>query len=220
MKTEKKRYVTPNTPMKTAAVFTPTLKRIQELRNAGQSLSKIADTLQAEGVKPMGRARVWHKVMVKRCVDQLDQLPPAATQAVEPDTPLPQPSLKIEIHGPYTAADLSLWTFLLNQIEDELIAGKEYTLPLPTAFHALEVGKGSPTRRHLWEALQRLASTRIFWDGRLGQRRNSIATPLLSGRVIDDENILVFDYTASLVKLLRNRHQRARLHLLLESKKR
>ena len=137
-----------------------------------------------------------------------------------PPAEAPQPSLTIEIHGPYTAADLSLWTFLLNQIGDELRAGKEYTLPLPTVFHALEVGKGSPTRRHLWEALQRLASTRIFWDGRLGQRRNSIATPLLSGRVIDDENILVFEYTASLVKLLRNRHQRARLHLLLESKKR
>ena len=220
MSTEKKRYVTPHRPMKTAAGLTPTLKRIQELRHAGHSLSKIADTLQAEGVKPVGRAKMWHKVMVKRCVDQLDQLPPAPAQEVEPEPPPAKPSLKIEIHGPYTAADLSLWTFLVNQLGDELSAGKEYTLPLPAVFHALEVGKGSPTRHHLWEALQRLGSTRIFWDGRLGQRRNSIATPLLSGRVIDDENVLVFEYTSSLVKLLRNRHQRARLQLLLESKKR
>lgn len=193
-----------------------TLDRIQALRGKGQSLRKMAEILESEGFPPPGRAKKWNHMGVQWCIAQLDR--PA--KAKQPSDKAAQPSLKIEIHGPYTAADLSLWTFLLNQIGDELIAGKEYTLPLPTVFHALEVGKGSPTRRHLWEALQRLASTRIFWDGRLGQRRNSIATPLLSGRVIDDENVLVFEYTSSLVKLLRNRQQRARLQLLLESKKR
>lgn len=192
------------------------LTRIQELRETRLSTRKMADTLEREGFEPVGKGKKWSHTVVRWYLAQLD----GQAQAEHPPAAAPQPSLKIEIHGPYTAADLSLWTFLLNQIGDELSAGKEYTLPLPAAFHALEVGKGSPTRLHLWEALQRLASTRIFWDGRLGQRRNSIATPLLSGRVIDDENVLVFDYTASLVKLLRNRHQRARLHLLLESKKR
>ena len=188
------------------------LPRIQTLHAAGLSLRQIAAQLQREGI-PTPAGGQWSHKAVARILNRAKT--PAAA---EPDAP--QPSLKIEIHGPYTAPDLSLWTFLLNQIGDELIAGKEYTLPLPAVFHALEVGKGSPTRRHLWEAMQRLASTRIFWDGRLGQRRNSIATQLLSGRVIDDENTLVFDYTPDLVKLLRNRHQRARLQLLLESKKR
>ena len=202
--------------MDSDAQLPATLDRIQELRVGGQSLRKMAAILESEGFPPPGRAKKWNHMGVQWCIAQLDR--PA--KAKQPPDKAAQPSLKIEIHGPYTAADLSLWTFLLNQIGDELTAGKEYTLPLPAVYHALEVGKGSPTRRHLWEALQRLDSTRIFWDGRLGQRRNSIATPLLSGRVIDDENVLVFDYTSSLVKLLRNRHQRARLQLLLESKKR
>lgn len=193
-----------------------TLDRIQELRGDRQSLRKMAEILESEGFPPPGRAKKWNHMGVQWCIAQLDR--PA--KAKQPPDKAAKPSLKIEIHGPYTPPDLSLWTFLLNQIGDELVAGKEYTLPLPAVYHALEVGKGSPTRLALWETLQRLASTRIFWDGRLGQRRNSIATPLLSGRVIDDENILVFAYTPDLVKLLRNRQQHARLHLLLESKKR
>lgn len=188
------------------------LPRIQTLHAAGLSLRQIAAQLQREGI-PTPAGGQWSHKAVARILDRA-KTPPAA------ELDAPEPSLKIEIHGPYTAADLSLWTFLLNQLGDELTAGKEYTLPLPAVLHALAGGKGSPTRRHLCEALQRLASTRIFWDGRLGPRRNSIATHLLSGRVIDDANTLVFAYTPDLVKLLRNRHQRARLQLLLESKKR
>lgn len=202
--------------MESDATLQALLKRIQELREARLSTRKMAETLEREGFEPVGRGKKWSHTVVRWYLGQLD----AQAKAEHPPDKAAQPSLKIEIHGPYTAADLSLWTFLVNQLGDELRAGKEYTLPLPAVYHALEVGKGSPTRLHLWEALQRLASTRIFWDGRLGQRRNSIATQLLSGRVIDDENTLVFDYTPDLVKLLRNRHQRARLHLLLESKKR
>ena len=201
-----------------------TLQRVQVLRAAGHSLRKMADMLQSEGFAPVGRAKKWNYMGVRWCLQQLPE--PAAVTPAPPSTaehaPAPdaKPSLKIEIYGPYTAPDLSLWTFLLNQIGDELTANKEHTLPLPVVYNALKVGKGSPTRRHLWEALQRLASTRVFWDGKLGQRWTSIATHLLTGRVIDDENVLVFEYTSSLVKLLRNRQQRARLYLLLESKKR
>ena len=193
-----------------------TLNRIQELRKSRQSLRKMAEILEREGFSPPGRAKKWNHMGVQWCIAQLD--PPAKAKQA-PDS-APPASLKIEVYGPYTASDLSLWTFLLNQVGDELTVNTEHTLPLPVVYHALKVGKGSPTRRHLWEALQRLASTRVFWDGKLGQRWTSIATHLLTGRVINDENVLVFEYTSSLVKLLRTRKQRARLQLLLESKKR
>ena len=193
-----------------------TLDRIQELRRERQSLRKLAEILESEGFPPPGRAKKWNHMGVQWCIAQLDA---PATAETSPDT-TSHPSLKIEIYGPYTASDLSLWTFLLNQVGDELTATTEHTLPLPVVYNALKVGKGSPTRRHLWETLQRLASTRVFWDGKLGQRWTSIATHLLTARVITDENVLVFEYTSSLVKLLRNRQQHARLQLLLESKKR
>ena len=108
----------------------------------------------------------------------------------------------------------------MNQAGDELAENKVHTIPLPVVYEALKVGEGSPTRRHLCEALQRLTATRIFWDGKLPPLRNSTSVTLLTGQVVDEEKVLAFHFSPFLVKLLRNRQQKARLQLLLESKKR
>ena len=167
----------------------------------------------------MGRAKVWHKVMVKRGVDQLHQLPPPPAQEGEPDTPPPPPSLKIEVYGPYTRTDRRLWTFLLQTAAQELGKQAIHTLPLPTVLAALKTAHASPTRRHLWEAVQRLTASRIIWDGKVAPRHSSVATPLLSAHLNREDDVLLFHFCPFLLQLLRNNKENARLQLLLDSKK-
>ena len=202
--------------MDSDAQLPATLARIQELRASGQSLRKMAEILEGEGFPAPGRAKKWNHMGVQWCIAQLD----APAKAEHAPDPAPQPSLTIEIHGPYTPADRLLWTFLVNRAGDELAENKVHTIPLPVVYDALKVGEGSPTRRHLCEALQRLTATRIFWDGKLPPLRNSTSVSLLTGQVVDEEKVLAFHFSPFLVKLLRNRQQKARLQLLLESKKR
>ena len=202
--------------MNSDAKLSVILKRVQEMRAAGLSTRKMAETLESEGFQPAGRGKKWNHTAVRWYLAQLD----APAKAEHAPDPAPHPSLTIEIHGPYTPADRLLWTFLVNQAGDELAENKVHTIPLPVVYEALKVGEGSPTRRHLCEVLQRLTATRIFWDGKLPPLRNSTSVTLLTGQVVDEEKVLAFHFSPFLVKLLRNRQQKARLQLLLESKKR
>ena len=192
-----------------------TLDRIQKLRERGQSLRRMAEVLESEGFPPPGRAKKWNHMGVQWCIAQLDR--PA--KAEQPPAEAPQPSLKIEVYGPYTRTDRRLWTFLLKSAERELGERPIHTLPLPVVLAALKTADASPTRRHLWEAVQRLTASRITWDGKVAPRHSSVSTPLLSAHLNREEDVLLFHFCPFLVQLLRNSKESARLQLLIESKK-
>ena len=50
-----------------------TLARVQELHDAGNSLRKIAEILEAEGVPPAGPRAKWHHANVKWCLEEIER---------------------------------------------------------------------------------------------------------------------------------------------------
>ena len=197
-----------------------TIKRAGELRAAHLPLRKIAELLEKEGYPPAGNRSKWHHAGVRWCLDRLpDQQPPPPATPPPPPEEAGKPSLKIEVHGPYTRTDRLLWAFLLESAEPELGQQDIHTLPLPVVLAALKTANASPTRRHLWEALQRLTASRISWDGKVAPRHSSVSTPLLSAHLNREDDVLLFHFCPFLLQLLRNNKENARLQLLLDSKK-
>ena len=197
-----------------------TIQRAGELRAQRLPLRKIAEILEKEGYPPAGNRSKWHHAGVRWCLDRLDGKPPP-TPARPPKVPQEEgePALHIEVHGRYTRSDRLLWDFLVQRAWPTLANRMTHTLPLPVVYGTLEAAHTPPTRRQLWEALQRLAATRIVWDGKAPPRRNSTVVGLLTGQIIDDKHLLLFHFSPFLVTLLLNHKQNARLRVLLEAKK-
>lgn len=196
-----------------------TLKRLTELRTAGQSLRKTAETLQEEGFPPPFTWKKWHHSAVRWCLDQ-DAAPPAAKPATpaQPSTPAAEPpTLTVKVHGPYTPTDRLLWDFLLHAVWAKLDKQADHTLSLERGLDALRAVKGRPNREHLWEALDRLAASRVKLEGTLDRHQLTITTPLLAA--VLTENTVSFHFPPPLVKLVKNPQQYTRLQALLEGKR-
>ena len=179
------------------------LDRVQELQAEGHSLRKIAEILDGENLLPPGNRTKWHHAAVRWCLEEIQRRNP--------------PFLKIEVHGPYTAADRRLWGFLLHRAWPELEKKTAHKLPLPTVLDALRAGKGRVERKQLWEALLRLTATYVAWDGKLGQRHRSVCVSLLSATLTEDT--LSFHFSPDLLQLLTNHEQYARLQTVLEGRR-
>lgn len=188
-----------------------TLKRLTELRAAGQSLRKTAETLHEEGFPPPSTWKKWHHSAVRWCLDQEAGPPPA-----KPPAPGP-PTLTVKVHGPYTPTDRLLWDFLLHAVWSKLDEETDHTLSLERGLDALRAVKGRPDREHLWEALDRLAASRVKLEGTLDRHQLTITTPLLAA--VLTENTVWFHFPPPLVKLVKNPQQYTRLQALLEGKR-
>ena len=64
-------------------------------------------------------------------------------------------------------------------------------------------------QEHLWDALDRLAASRVVWHGQLDEARLSIVAPLISAWALGTS--LSFAFSPALVKLLDNPEQYVRL---------
>ena len=208
--------------MKTDILLSPTLQRIHELREEGKSLRRIADILTAEGVPlPPGRYKKWNQMGVRACLQELEALtgpaPPADPPPAPALPPAPQPPptarLTVKIQGPWIATDSLLWEFLLQKVWADLRKKPEHTIRLKEAVLGLRLTRRRQDQAHLWEALDRLAASRVVWHGQLDEARLSIVTPLISAWSLGAS--LSFAFPPALVKLLENPEQYGRLKELL-----
>ena len=192
-----------------------TVKRLTELRAAGQSLRKTAETLHEEGFPPPRGWKKWHHSAVRWCLDQ-EAGPPTAkpTASAWPSPPAAGPAtLTVKVHGPYTRTDSLLWDFLLHTVWSTLDKEADHTLPLERGLDALRAVKGRPDREHLWEALDRLAASRVKLEGTLDRHQLTITTSLLAAVLTEDT--VSFHFPPPLVKLVKNPQHYTRLHALL-----
>lgn len=191
------------------------LDRIRALKAEGLSLRQIAEQLQQDGVPPPGRSSRWHHNAVDRLLARAGARPEEAP--TPPPSPTPQPSptarLHVKIHGPWIATDSLLWEFLLQKVGADLLTQSEHTIPLTEAVRGLRLPPGRQDQEHLWDALDRLAASRVVWQGQLDDTRLSIVAPLLSAWLIDAR--LSFAFSPALVKLLKDPGQYGRLKELL-----
>ena len=212
--------------MKPDSSLSPALQRVHELREEGKSQRVIAEILEAEGVPlPPGRSKKWNQPGVRACLQQLEALsaPPSPTPAPSapaPPEPPPQPPpaarLHVKIHGPWIATDYLLWEFLLQKVWADLLTNSEHTIPLTAAMRGLRLTPRRQDQEHLWDALDRLAASRVVWQGQLDEARLSIVAPLISAWVLGAS--LSFAFSPALVKLLHNPEQYVRLKELFGAK--
>ena len=219
------------------------LPRIWELKAEGRSLREIADQLQQEGVPPPPRGRHWHHKAVDRILARADTRPEEATPPpassitavpapppVDPPPapsppepaplPPPAPRLNVKIQGPWIQSDSLLWEFLIHQVWEELPEKTEgilyHTIPLQAGLKGLRLTPRRRDREHLWEALDRLAASRVTLEGQLNNELLSISTPLLSAWVTEES--LSFQFPAAVIKLVKNPQQYIRLKELFGAK--
>lgn len=200
--------------MKTDILLSPTLQRIHELREEGKSLRRIADILAAEGVPlPPGRYKKWNQMGVRACLQELEARTGPVPPADPPPAPAPQPPptarLHVKIHGPWIATDYLLWEFLLQKVWADLLTKPEHTIPLKEAVRGLRLTPRRQDQEHLWEALDRLAASRVVWHGQLDEAQLAIVAPLISAWSLGAN--LSFAFPPALVKLLENPEQYVRL---------
>ena len=179
-----------------------TITRAGELRDKGLPLRRIAEILEAEGYPPAGNRSKWHHAGVRWCLDRLDREKASAP-----------PTLTVTVHGPYTRTDSLLWDFLLHTVWSKLDTETDHTLPLERGLDALRAVKGRPDREHLWDALDRLAASRVKLEGTLDRHQLTITTPLLAAVLTEDT--VSFHFPPPLVKLVKNPQQYTRLQALL-----
>ena len=196
--------------MKTATLLSPALQRSLELREEGQSQRRIAEILEAEGVPhPPGRGKKWNHTAVGRLFRQFEAAP---TPRPAPQPP-PTARLHVKIQGPWMVTDSLLWEFLLHKVWANLLKKSEHTIRLKEAVLGLRLTPRRQDQERLWEALDRLAASRVVWHGQLDDARLSIVAPLISAWSLGAS--LSFAFPPALVKLLENPEQYARLKELL-----
>ena len=195
------------------------LDRIRALKAEGLSLRQIAAQLHQDGVPPPGRSSRWHHNAVDRLLaragarpEEASASPPAAPAAPTPQ-PAPPAHLHVKIQGPWRAADTILWEFLLHQVWPALLEESEHTIPLVEALRGLRLTPARQDQEHLWDALDRLAASRVLWEARHESGRLAIVAPLLSAWASDTS--LAFAVPPALLKLLHNPEQYAHLKALL-----
>ena len=122
----------------------------------------------------------------------------------------------MKIPGPWIQSDSLLWEFLIHQVWDDLTEKTDHTIPLKEAVKGLRLTPRRRDREHLWEALERLAASRVKLEGQLNNELLSISTPLLSAALT--EEALSFQFPTALIKLVRNPQQYIRLKELFAVK--
>ena len=226
--------------MKTETRLSPALERALELREERKSHRRIAEILEAEGVPlPPGRAKKWNHTAVGQLFQQFDARspapspppappiaavpppaevdpPPAASPAEPPPKPPVTRRLKVKIQGPWIDTDSLLWEFLIHQVWDELTEKTDHTIPLQDALSGLRLSPARRDREHLWEALDRLANSRVKLEGSRDKQLLSISTPLLSS-VLTSET-LSFQFPTALIKLVKIPREYIRLKELFGAK--
>ena len=124
--------------------------------------------------------------------------------------------MKVKIQGPWIHTDSLLWEFLIHQVWDELTEKTDHTMPIQEALNALPLLRRRRDPEHLWEALDRLAASRVKLEDELGSQMLAISTPLLS--VILTEENLSFQFPTTLIKMVKNPQQYIRLKELFAVK--
>ena len=142
---------------------------------------------------------------------EVDPSPPEPTPAPKP-APLPPHSLKVKILGPWTRTDSLLWDFLIHKVWEELGQKAAHTLPLQDGLNGLRAARGRSDRAHLWDALDRLAASRVKLEGQLDKQHLAISTPLLSAALT--QKTLAFQFPDALIRLVKNPQQYTRLQAL------
>ena len=224
--------------MTTETPLSPALERALELREERKSHRRIAEILEAEGRPlPPGRAKKWNHTAVGQLFQKFDapaspapapsavpapaegEPPPAASPAEPSPKPSPKPRrrlLKVKIQGPWIDTDSLLWDFLIYQVWADLPEKTEHTMPIQEALNGLRLTRRRRDREHLWEALDRLAGSRVKLEGQLDNQLLSVSTPLLSA-ALTEEN-LSFQFPGALIKLVKNPQQYIRIKELLAAK--
>ena len=218
--------------MDTNTPLPPALQRVQQLQKEGYSERQMAEMLEAEGVPLPPRRKEWNRGGVRAALQQLSAraptpspppAPPIAAvpapaegeppPAASPSEPSPKPPvtrrLKVKIQGPWIDTDSLLWEFLIHQVWDELTEKTDHTIPLQEALSGLRLSARRRDREHLWEALDRLASSRVKLEGRRDNQLLSISTPLISAVLTD--KTLSFQFPAALIKLVKTPREYIRL---------
>ena len=227
--------------MKTDSPLSPALQRIRELQEEGHSQRDIVKILQAEGVPlPRGRRQKWNLHGVQAALQQLEALAPApsppsgprsiaavpAPAEVDPPPPAspPEPSpkprrrrpLRVKIQGPWIHTDSLLWEFLIHKVWDQLTEKTDHTMPIQEALNGLPLLRRRKDPAHLWEAVDRLAASRVKLEDELGSEMLAISTPLLSALLT--EETLSFQFPTTLIKMVKNPQQYIRLKELFAAK--
>ena len=218
--------------MKTPRLPSPALQRVRELQEQGHNQRDIAQILESEGIPAPGRSKTWNQSAVRLFLQRLDEpaptpspapvpapsaVPPPAEvdppPAASPSEPSPKPPvtrrLKVKIQGPWIDTDSLLWEFLIHQVWDELTEKTDHTIPLQEALSGLRLSARRRDREHLWEAVDRLASSRVKLEGRRANQLLSISTPLISAVLTD--KTLSFQFPAALIKLVKTPREYIRL---------
>ena len=218
--------------MDTNTPLPPALQRVQQLQKEGYSERQMAEILEAEGVPLPPRRKEWNRGGVRAALQQLSARaptpspppappiaavpPPAEVEpppAASPSEPSPKPPvtrrLKVKIQGPWIDTDSLLWEFLIHQVWDELTEKTDHTIPLQEALSGLRLSARRRDREHLWEALDRLASSRVKLEGRRDNQLLSISTPLISAVLTD--KTLSFQFPVALIKLVKTPREYIRL---------
>ena len=146
---------------------------------------------------------------------EVDPPPAASPSEPSPEPPAPR-RLKVKIQGPWIDTDSLLWEFLIHKVWDELTEKTDHTIPLQEALSGLRLTRRRRDPEHLWEALDRLAASRVKLEGQLDNQLLSISTPLLSA-VLTEES-LSFQFSTALIKLVKNPQQYIRLKELFGAK--
>ena len=215
--------------MKTPPLPLPTLRRLAELRDAGESLRAIAKTLETEGVPPPPRAQGWNHSRVQAALQQLEaweaEAPagPPAAEAPAPQQPSPRArpaatpaQVAIKIQGPWIKSDGLLWEFLLHEVWDDLGGPHPtHTLPISEAVRGLR-GHGGRDRAALCAALDRLARSCVVLTGVRGERLVNVTTALLSSSA--GTETVTFQFPAAVLKMVKNPPQYVDLQELLAAK--
>ena len=232
--------------MKTDPSPAPALQRIRELQEQGHNQRDIAQILESEGIPAPGRSKTWNQSAVRLLLQRLDAPAPApspppappapavpapapavpapATAPPAPSTSAPAPPpqrratrrFRIKIEGPWIHTDGLFWEFLIHKVWDQLTEKTDHILPLQEVLNGLSL---SPRRRdldHLWEALDRLAASRVKLEDQKGDERLCISAPLLSSILTQED--LSFQFPSTLIKMVKNAQQYIRLKELLTGK--
>ena len=202
--------------MRPDTLLAPYLQRVHELRDAGNSLRKIAALLQKEGAPLPPHSSKWNHMTVQWCLQQLEEReasPPPEDPPPSPATPSPTATMKLQTHGPWLRTDGLLWEFLLHKVWDDLDQKPAHALPIKDALPGLRDAPPPHTRTQLCDALDRLARSVVFAVGSDDPQLLDVTTPLISTACTEDT--LHFQFPDALLKLLTLPRQLTRLQELL-----